>query len=177
MNRENTCESSSSIKPLENPWRRGPVTTNPYWQSAFRITRTAREITQQRTLVQRITETRSILRTNPAAHTVQGKSVTQEQLNAAEKTLLDPQTRILEELLHHRTERPPLDQIRRLLGELTPSPDDQTPRTDGFSCPLLVELLMNHLVSRFLETVEAPHPSFGASELLISPPFGPIEER
>ncbi len=176
MPKEESFDEKPREEDLVNPWRRGPVTVNPYRQNAFRIARVTREMVQQRTLVQRVTETRNIIRTDAMAHTVGGEPVTHEQLNTAERTLLTPEERILEELLQHRAERPPVSHIRKLLTQLTESSDDQASSSDGVRNHRLFELLMNHLVLRFLDTVESPDPSFGAMELSIDPPFGPPAE-
>ena len=171
MPNDESFDNSPRKKGLVNPWRRGPITVNPYWRTAFRIARATRAIVQQRTLVQRITETRNIIRTDPTAHTVNGEPVTHEQLNAAEKTLLTPEERILEELLHHRAEQPPVEHVRKLLAQWSESSDDQPSSADAVYSRKPLELIMNHLVSRFLNTADAPDPSFGAMELMLQPPF------
>lgn len=97
-----------------NIWRRGPLNKNPYYRTAFRITRVPREITSRATVVKMIGQIRKIIGGNPSAQTVQGVSVEKTDINAAEQVLLDPKQRILEELLGHAAEELPLARIRKL---------------------------------------------------------------
>jgi hypothetical protein len=84
-----------------NPWRRGPLTVNPYYRTAFAVTRVPREVVQRKTVVGVIGQTRKVVRTDPRAHELVGGPVTEPELNAAEQILLDPHRRVIEELLTH----------------------------------------------------------------------------
>jgi hypothetical protein len=159
-----------------NIWRRGPLTQNPYLRTAFRVARVPREITRRRTLVRLVNQTRHVVSIDPQAHTIRGAPVTMTKLNAAEQILLDPPQRILEELLEHAAEAPPLEQVRKLAAEAT-----RALAEDGLtSAPVTnlrgLQLWAHSLAQQFLESVPGPDPSFGALELDIVPPFGHLEE-
>src|SRR6266542_4006140 len=97
-----------------NVWHRGSLTENPYYRTAFRVGRVPRDVVRHRTVVQLLGQTRRIVAADPQAHTVRGEPVTDAMLNAAEQVLLDAKQRIVEELLEHAAEEPPLDRVRQL---------------------------------------------------------------
>ncbi len=160
-----------------NVWRRGSLTENPYYRTAFRVGRVPRDVVRHRTVVQLLGQTRRIVAADPQAHTVHSEPVTDAMLNAAEQVLLDPKQRIVEELLEHAPEEPPLERVRQLAQQAAAllAADD-----DGPPVPGNLEVLRpwaGALVEQFLEAVPGPDPSFGALELDLVPPFGrPGEE-
>src|SRR4051812_33324190 len=100
-----------------NVWRRGSPTVNPYDRTAFAVARVPREVTRHRTLVQLLGKARQVVRADPQAHVLPGGPVTESEINAAEQILFAPQKRIVEELLTHATEVPPLERVRQLARE------------------------------------------------------------
>jgi hypothetical protein len=160
-----------------NIWRRGSLLENPYTRNAFRITRVPREVVRHRTIVQLIGQTKRIVNTDPSAHTVKEKPVMIAQVNVAEQILLDPKQRILEELLTHATEMPPLERVRRLAADaaavMAVSDTERLPVTN-LGC---LEPWALAMARQFLDSIPGPDPSFGALELDFVPPFGrPGEE-
>ena len=156
-----------------NVWRRGPITENVYLRTAFRVCRVPREVTRRRTLVQMLNQTRNVIRADPTAHTVASQPVTQEQLNLAEKILLDPDQRIQEELLHHATRELPQERLRKLAERCARAMAERTP--DDEKAPSLrgIESWLSELIGQSCQTLD---PSFGALELTLDPPFGPLED-
>jgi len=156
-----------------NVWRRGPLAQNPYLRTAFRVCRVPREITRRPTLLQMLTQTRNVTRADPTAHTIDGQPVTQEQLNVAEKILLDPTRRIAEELLHHATRTLPLKQVRELAERCARAMLEETPDA---AAGVNLRGLESWLADLVAQGVAASDPSFGALELTLDPPFGPLED-
>jgi len=95
-------------------WRKGSLFENPYYRNAFRIARLPREITRHSTVVKIIQQTGQIIQSDPRAHVVAGKPVTASELNTAQQTLHDVQSRMEEELLAHAMETLPLAGLRKL---------------------------------------------------------------
>lgn len=160
-----------------NVWRRGSLTQNPYARTAFRVARVPREVVRHRTVVELIVQTRQLVGADPKAHTIGGRPVDLAEINAAEQVLLDPRKRILEELLEHATERPPLQRVRKLAREAA-----EAMASDGGGRLAVTNLSglepwVGRLVRQFLDGLPAPDPSFGALEMDVPPPFGdPAEE-
>ena len=157
-------------------WRRGSLARNPYSRTAFRTARVPRETVRYRTVVQIVGQTKRIVSTDPTAHMIQGEPVTHAEINAAEKILLDSKQRIVEELLEHASEKPPLDRVRQLSRVVAEAMTEQAApqlRVKDFSG---LEPLRLSIIRQFLDTSASPDPSFGALELDIVPPFGREEE-
>ena len=158
-------------------WRRGALTDNPYVRNAFRVARLERSVLRRVSVAQRIGEARSIVEHDPSAHSIRGKQVTQQEINAAESILMSGQTRILEELLVHEAERPALGRVRQLAARCAslmaqPPAGKQEPDLSFLSAALC------KFVRRYLSAAEAAEPEFGALELDLAPPFGrPGEEE
>ncbi|MCD4786501.1 MAG: hypothetical protein K8T10_21960 [Candidatus Eremiobacteraeota bacterium] len=160
-----------------NIWRRGILMRNPYIRTAFRVARVPREALRRTTIIQLISETRRIIQASPEAHTIMGEPVTGAENNQAEKILLDPRKRILEELLHHAGEAVPLEQVRKLAGrivsEMTVEEAEELPVTNLRG----LESWARKIVEKFLEDNPGPDPSFGSLETGIIPPFGTREDE
>ena len=153
-------------------WSRGPITRNPYLRNAFRAARVPREIVRRRTLVHLISQTKRIVNTDPDLHAIRGEPVTQAEINQAEAIVLDPQKRILEELLVHAAETPPMKRIRQLAKQAAAA---MTPGADGPSVAPDERSLgpwIPDLVRQYLDTAPPADPLFGAPELDVVPPFG-----
>jgi hypothetical protein len=160
-----------------NIWRRESLSKNPYWRTAFLVTRVPREEVRRRTIVRTIGDTRRIVAADPLAHVIGDKPVTIEEINAAEQILLNPKQRILEELLEHTSEKLPLEDVRQLAREagaaLSAQSMEQLPVTNLEGLRAWAEVL----VREFLQSVPGPDPSFGALELGLVPPFGQTDEE
>lgn len=155
-----------------NIWRRGPLNRNPYYRTAFRVAGVSRETVRHRTIVQRISQTRRVVRTDPQQHTVNNEPVTDAEINAAEQILLDPKKRILEELIHHAAEKPPIDRLRRLAQEVAKLMGGGEEGESAFTNPEWLRCWAQSLVQQFLDEAPGPDPSLGAPELEIVPPVG-----
>lgn len=153
-----------------NPWCRTPVNQNPYRASAFRIAGVPREVTRRRTVAQLIAQTRQIVRTDPSAHLVEGVPVTEAEVNAAEAVLLDPERRIVEELLAHAAERLPMERLRELTAELR-GQLSQSPTTSGVLAPWLFRQWLEKLRRCVPADLPAADASLGSLELELEPPF------
>ena len=158
-----------------NIWRKGPIQQNPYYRTVFRISRVPREETRHQHLVKAIGKTRRIVQTAPERHPINGKTVSDAELNAAEKILLNPQERIAEELLHHAAETLPMERIKHLSDEVARAMDGEAPlEIEDFSW-------LNNWVAHLCERFLCEHPltgiSFGPLELHVAPPFGPTDEK
>lgn len=154
-----------------NLWRRGSLTRNPYHRTAFAVAQVPREVVRHSILVKLLGQTRRIVNADPQAHTIQGEPVTGAEINAAEQILLDPRQRIVEELLVHATEKPPLEQVRQLAREVAEAMSvgsEAVPVTNIAA----FEGLAQYLVARFLAGAPSAELSFGALELDLVPPFG-----
>jgi hypothetical protein len=156
-------------------WRRGPVTTNPYHRTAFAVARVPREVVRHKTVVALLGQARQVVRADPQAHVLPGGPVSEPEINAAERVLLDAPRRLAEELLVHAAEAPPLEAVRRLLAEVTEAlagDDEPAPGgREGLRC------LLGPLVVEFLAAAPPSEPSFGALETESIPPFGGPEEE
>jgi len=159
-----------------NIWRRSSLNENPYYRTAFQLTRVPRQVVRHKLIVQIIGQTRRTVRADPQAHRIAGQPVTEAMINAAEEILLDPERRIHEELLEHAAEKPMLEPIRKLLAEI----DAGLAIGEASFLPVVnLEALRpwtTSLVRRFLSALPVPDPSFGARELELIPPFGRIQE-
>jgi hypothetical protein len=157
-----------------NPWMRGSILVNPYYRTAFKVARLPREVIRHRTVVRIIGQTRQIVETG--GHLVQSRPVSASEVNAAEQILLDPVSRVLEELLEHAAEKPPVELLRKLLKEavdaLAPNPEAPFDIKNVRS----LDAWLPSLLAEFLEENPGPSASFGALELDIAPPFGREEE-
>ena len=160
-----------------NIWRRESLSKNPYRRTAFLVTRVPREEVRHRAVVRTIGDTRRIVVADPLAHVIDDKSVTVEEINAAEQILLDPKLRILEELIEQPAETPPLEEVRRLALEanaaLAAQSGEQLPITNLEDLRAWSEVL----VRDFLHSAPSADPSFGALELTLIPPFGRLTEE
>jgi hypothetical protein len=160
-----------------NIWRRGALTQNPYYRTPFRIARAPREVTRHATIVKLIGETRKLMNRDPLAHQINSVPVTSAEVNAAEPALTDPKRRIIEELLEHAAEEPPLSQVRKLAKEVAEAmavdPSEKLTINDLSA----LQGLAQSLIRQFLEQAPQPSPSFGVLELEIVPPFGKADEK
>lgn len=85
----------------DNPWGREALTVNPYRRSAFVIVRARVDEPEKRKIAQRAASTEKVVRNAPGSHSPGGKPVGPAEINQALASLLNPATRILDELLIH----------------------------------------------------------------------------
>ena len=153
-------------------WRRGPVTKNPYLRTAFRVLKASREVTGTTTLVRLISQAENIAATNPRARSIRGEPVTLEEISSAQTTILDPEKRILEELLVHATERPStkrLKQLARMAAEAMAEDEEAPPRITNWKA---LRPWLDDLMRQCLADATPAEPIFGAMELAPVPPLG-----
>ena len=155
-----------------NVWRRGSLTTNPYVRTAFRVARVPRETTRHKTIVQLVGQTRRIVRVDPQAHAILGEPVTDAEINAAEQVLLDPKRRIMEELLHHAAEKPPLDRVRKQAAQAAEAMASEDSEDLPITNLSALESWARRIVTDLVEASPPTDPSFGALELELLPPYG-----
>jgi hypothetical protein len=136
------------------------------------VARVPCEITRRPTMVQLLRQTGNLIDTDPEAHTVNGKPVTRAELNAVGQILLDPEKRIVEELLEHASESLSLVHVRKLLAEVVEAMSVASSGSLSFINSRQLNEWINFLLKEFLDEVPAVGPSFGALELEIIPPFG-----
>jgi hypothetical protein len=161
-----------------NLWRRGSLTSNPYYRTAFRVARVPKAVVSRRTMVQLIRQTQQVIARDPQAHTIGGRPVTEAELTAAQQVLLSPPRRVLEELLEHSEERLPLERVRQLAAEAA-----QAMAAAAGDEPLRVANLKalrpwaRRWLNQFVENAAGADPAFGALELTPVPPFGRPESE
>jgi hypothetical protein len=114
---------------MPNPWRKGPLTVNPYYRTAFRalgIERDAawlaRDAAWRADLGERVQSRGRVVKHKPGHLRLGEQPLTLADVTDAGKTLADPTGSILEELLEHQKEDLPTDEIERLAARL-PRPD------------------------------------------------------
>jgi hypothetical protein len=153
-------------------WSRESLDENPYYYTAFRIARVSRETTRHKVIVKRVGSTRRIIDRDPDQHQIQGKAVTEADVNVAEQVLVDAHRRIEEELIEHAAEELPLKQLhalsQRAAQAMAVNEQIQLPVTN-------LEALRPwaaRVVEQFLDGQPASSALFGALELDIVPPFG-----
>lgn len=160
-----------------NIWRRANLERNPYYRTVFRVTRVPRNITRRNQVVALLGQTKRVVTMAPQEHTIQGERVTTAELNSAEQTLLDANQRILHELIHHAAERLPPEPVRELAAEVARRLAGDGAGAEAVTNLKSLALLAEHLVTLAVEAEPDDHLSFGALELELSPPFGPIEDQ
>ncbi len=101
-----------------NVWRRGSLLENPYYRTAFQVARVPPEVEKHATLVKLVGMTRRLIQSDPQAHAIQGRPVTEAELNEADHVLGDVRRRIAEELLEHPTEQMSLETIQGRIEEV-----------------------------------------------------------
>jgi hypothetical protein len=159
-----------------NIWRRGTLEQNPYTRNKFRVARVPREVVRHATIVTIIGQTRQIVNHDPAAHAIRGTPVTTAEILVAEQVLLDPRQRILEELLHHATERLPLERVGELRDEAAGLLSAGDPGPSPVTRPAALRVLAAEMARLCCQSDPSPPASLGSLELEVPPPFGREEE-
>ena len=159
---------------MTNIWKKGPLTTNPYYETAFQAVGITREVTRQAEIRQRVEERRQAVRNVPGFFTMGDRPLAETDLTNAGQILADPTRRILEELLEHHPEHFPVEELERIRGKLKmPDWPEQppSPRHLKFLLRVVQEMVLDYLQN--LPPVEVP--PFPVDVTLI-PPFGLPEE-
>ena len=158
-----------------NIWRRGSLMRNPYERTAFRVTRVSREMVRRRTIAQVIVQTKRMVAADETSHMIDDRPVTIEEINQAELVLFNGKQRAVEELLAHNPEGLPLKRIQELaqasMNLLCEGGTDILTAENAS----LVQALWVDMVRQYLDEVGTPDPSLGGLELILPPPFGPLE--
>jgi hypothetical protein len=163
-------EKAAGSRPSPNPWRSGPLLSNPYGRTAFRIARVQRGVVERKRILERVRQTRQLVEADPSAHRIGGREVTKAEITAAEQTLLDPRERMLDELLEHAVERLPVDDVRKLAAEAIARITQREPlRVENLSG---LTPWLERIVEQFLDAERVGDPSFGALELTLDRPWG-----
>jgi len=107
---------------MKNIWIKGPLTVNPYYETAFKILGISPDMTSPVQISQKIEERRQAVRNKPGFYKLGKRDLTLSDINSASQTLLNPTERILEEILEHKPEQLEIEEIKRLKSRL-PEPD------------------------------------------------------
>lgn len=87
-----------------NPWRRGPITRNPYYRTAFHVSAVSPSTVSRKDLREDLRQAQDLVRRIPGARSIGGEAVTEADVLAAGRILSDPSERLEEELLAHYPE-------------------------------------------------------------------------
>ena len=153
-------------------WRRGPLDKNPYYRTAFRVARVPRDTLDRAMIVELVSQTRQLAEFSPEAVAIQGQPVSENELNQAEITLLDPKRRILEELLEHPVKllgsdlHAPLNQDAKRLMAVEEASHLAPTNSQVFVSWILEECFPAGCSS------SSTGCSFGGAELNLPPPWG-----
>jgi len=159
-------------------WRQGSITDNPYQRTAFRVTRLPREATRRRTIAHLVAQTKRMVEADPRSHIVDGKPVTLAEINQAEAVVLDVRERIVEEMVAHGREIPPIHRLEELARKtLDMIRSEGSAGAKGLVNRKALGVVFQELIQLYLNDVQAPESCFGALELKLHPPFGPFEEE
>ncbi len=160
-----------------NIWKKGHLTTNPYYETAFQALGITRNVTSRVEIGQKVEERRQAVRNVPGFYKLGERDLAETDVTRASQILSDPTRRILEELLEHKPERLQVDEIESLRDKLK-MPDLQDlpeafppPRHLKFLLRVVQELVLEYLKN--LPPVEVP--PFPV-EVTPIPPFGLLEE-
>lgn len=155
-----------------NLWRQGPLNRNPYRATAFRLTRVPREVVDRSMVVELVGQTRQTSHADPSAHTVDGHPVSESDLNQAELVVLDPQRRLLEELLEHPLDGVGADRFSDLAREAARLMAGDPTAPLGWTGGKALAEWTTEFGCRFLAQAEPSDPTFGSAELDLVPPWG-----
>ncbi len=159
---------------MTNIWKKGPLTTNPYYETAFQTLGITRDVTSRAEIRQRVEERRQAVRAVPGFYTLGERALAETDVTRASQILSEPTRRILEELLEHKPERLQVDEIERLRDKLKMpdwSEELPAPRHLKFLLRVVQELVLEYLKN--LPPVENPPFPVDVNPI---PPFGLKEE-
>jgi hypothetical protein len=155
---------------MTNIWKKGPITLNPYYETAFQSLGITRDVVSRREIGQKIEERRQAVRNVPDFYMLGERVLTETDITNAGQILSKPTRRILEELLEHKPERLQVDEIERLHARLkTPDWPEKPPppRHLKFLLRVIQELAVGFLEN--LPPVDVPPFPIDVKPI---PPFG-----
>lgn len=156
-----------------NIWLRGSIQTNPYDETAFQALGINRDVVARLEIGQRVEERRQAARLMPGFYRLGERPLTDPDVTQAAQILADPTRRILEELLVHKPEALPLEELERLQTRL-PQPD----WPEELPPPRHLQFLVRVIQEMALDTL-AQLPPVGVPPYPVNldtiPPFGAEE--
>lgn len=156
-----------------NIWLRGSIQTNPYDETAFQVLGISRDVVSRLEIGQKVEERRQAVRLMPGFYRLGARPLTDPDITQAAQILADPTRRMLEELLAHKPETLPVEELERLQTRL-PQPDWPEelppPRHLQFLVRVIQEMALDYL-SKLPPVTAPPYPV----NLDTIPPFGPEE--
>jgi hypothetical protein len=157
----------------QNIWLKGSVKTNPYYETAFQALGISRDVVSRAEIGQKVEEKRQAVRLMPGFFKLGERPLTDPDVTQAGQILADPTRRMLEELLVHKPETLPVDELDRLEARL-PQPDWPEelppPRHLRFLLRVIQEMALDALAN--LPPVDPPPFPINLDTI---PPFGPEE--
>ena len=159
-----------------NIWKKGPLTTNPYYETAFQALGITRDVTARAEIEQKVGERRQAVAHVPGYYRLGKRALTQADVAKARQTLLDPTQRILEELLEHQPESPPIEALERFKSRLPKPPPDwpETPPPPQHLQFLL--LAVREYAREYLDNLPPVEVPAFPVDLRPIPPFGWLED-
>lgn len=158
---------------MSNIWKKGSLKINPYYETAFQVLGITRDVTSRTEIGQRVEERRQAVRNVSGFYTLGERALTETDITNASQILSDPTRRILEELLEHKPEQLPTEEIERIQARLNiPDwPEKPPPRHLKFLLRVVQELALEYLQN--LPPIEVPPFPVNVNPI---PPFGLLEE-
>ncbi|MFO1432354.1 MAG: hypothetical protein U1F76_19790 [Candidatus Competibacteraceae bacterium] len=159
-----------------NIWKKGPLTTNPYYETAFQALGITRDVTARAEIDQKVGERRQAVTHVPGYYRLGKRALTPADVTTARQILFDPTRRMLEELLEHQPESLPVEALERFRSRLPMPPDwpETLPPPQHLRFLLLAvqEFALEYLNN--LPPVEVPPFPVNLDPI---PPFGLLEEE
>jgi hypothetical protein len=156
---------------MTNIWKtKGPVTSNPYHQTAFKAIGMNRSVVAPDQVAQIIEQRRQALRAMPGVFKFDSRELTQADITMARQILLDPHQRMLEELLEHQPEEFPTDELDRLYARLV-SLGWEMPPPDQPNAKFLLRVAQE-LAHQFADELPLTDPAPYPVDSDLIPPFG-----
>jgi hypothetical protein len=156
---------------MTNIWKeKGPVTSNPYHQAAFKAVGMSRSVIAPDQVAQMIEQRRQALRAMPGVFQFDGRKLTQADITTARQILLDPNRRMLEELLEHQPEEFPTDELDRLYIRLV-GIGWEMPHPDQPNTKFLLRVAQE-LARKFADELPLADPAPYPVDNDLIPPFG-----
>jgi DNA-binding transcriptional ArsR family regulator len=152
-----------------NVWRRGPLTRNPYHETAFKTLGLPPEATRAE-IDQRAGERQAAVAAVPDRYRLGERFLTAADVTQARAVLLDPTRRLIEELLEHTTEILPREELERALARL-PVPD-WTAESPGPHSLAFLGCAAQDLALDFLRGLPLTEPPPFPVDARLVPPFG-----
>jgi hypothetical protein len=135
---------------MANIFRREDLALSPYRRTAFKALGLTANQVDRASIVHAAEARRQAVTHVPGYHQLGGRPLTLADINRAEEALLDPNRRVIEELLEHAPEQPVVDQLQVMASRLE-APDwpvpFRAPRQPGILALVAQELVRNQLLA------------------------------